>query len=198
LGVFAYHANDLSNTGAALLALTLFFIPGFFGDIPDYRNKFDMSTGYFLLSCFLLFVMFSLVRRMTSKYPPSPKNPVVFLGRNSLLFLYVHFAVIAVLSARLHLQDKVGLFRHYPVMFWLFILSVSLLVMISCLYAAGWVPIKNHFDGIWMWLLLVVLVWLVPVMIEKEGFIRWLEAGFGILTGMYYHRLRFAILSRDA
>jgi fucose 4-O-acetylase-like acetyltransferase len=195
LGVFAYRISISSNFVWAVTTLTIYLFLGFTGLILDYRSKYDMSVGYFLLSCLLLFVLFSLVRKFAGAYELSSGNILFFLGRNSLLFLFTHFAVIRILSGRLQLEINVMLFKHYPFMFWILILSITLMAMTAFIYASHFTWIQNQFNKIWIWILLVVLVIIIPALLMQDGLIRWAELGLGIIVGLYYQYLRAALLS---
>lgn len=192
-GVAAYRTGILFNFSLAVLALGTYLVLDTSGFLLDYRNKFDMSVGYFLLACLILFTSFSVIRKFVSVFPPSSKNFLVFLGRNSLLFLFLHFGVIRVLSGRFQLEKQVQLFKQNPAFFWLFILMVTLVVMVFLVYLAQRMPFEKLFHRVWIWIVLIALVLITPLLLRHDGLIRWLEIGFGILGGLYYPHLRHAL-----
>ena len=197
LGVFAYRISVQWDLGWTVITAGIYMLLALTGFALDYRNKFDMSVGYFLLSCILLFGLFLLARKFKWFQWQSPFNPFIFFGQNSLLFLFVHFSVIGVFVLRLQWNDNIRWFRLYPFLFWGFVTLVTWISMAFLLYAARirWLAIQ--FDRIWVWMLLAFLVFAVAALIPYKGIVRWSEAGLGISAALYYHRLGRALKGRD-
>jgi fucose 4-O-acetylase-like acetyltransferase len=192
LGVFAYRIALKWDLGWALVCIAIYLALFLTGFNLDYKSKYDMSIGYFLLSCLLLFGMFFLARKFHFLEKQSSLNPVMFFGQNSLLFLFVHFAVIAMFTDRLQWNENIRLFNRYPVSFFIFVAIVTWVLMLILVYAAKipWLEIK--FEHVWVWILFTVLVFGVAL-IPHKGLVRWSEAGLGIIVSLYYHRLSHAL-----
>ncbi|HEX2697626.1 MAG TPA: heparan-alpha-glucosaminide N-acetyltransferase domain-containing protein [Anaerolineales bacterium] len=188
LGVFVYRISPRWNLASALVFIAMYFVLVLFGFDMDYHSKYDMSVGYFLLSCILLFALFFLARRFEIFQRGNPLNPLVFFGQNSLLFLFVHFAAIGVLSLRLQLDQNIHLFRLYPFLFWLLIFLVTWIAMVVLIFytRARWLAVQ--FNRIWVWVVLVALVLTIPL-IPHNGVVRWAEVGLGTIGALYYHQL---------
>ena len=189
LGVYAYRLSLLWDLGWALLLIGTYFLLSRIGFDLNYRSKYDMSVGYFLLSCMLLFGMFLAARGIAISRRTSGLAPLTFLGRNSLLFLFVHFSAIAFFSLRLQWNEEFRLFRAAPFTYWLFILLVVLTAMAVLLRAAQVKWLETTFDRIWAWIALILLIATVAAVIPHNGLVRWTEAGLGILASLYYQRL---------
>ncbi len=198
LGVFTYRLGILPNLLWLAASIVLFPALAMLGVDLDERSKYDMSTGYFLLCCLLLFGLFFLFRYLRFLHWESVLNPVLFFGRNSLLFLFVHFAALGVLSSRLQLDENVRAFRLYPFLFWLLILCVAWAVMAALGFAARLHELGILFDRLWIWILLAALVLAIPALVPHNGLVRWTEAVLGTIFGLYYHRLGRALKQRQA
>ena len=198
LGAYAYRLGNWWNLGWALLLLGTYWTLVWSGLDLHYRSKYDMSVGYFLLSCMLLFVLYLCARGMALLRDSAGLAPLTFLGRNSLLFLFVHFAAIAFFYLRLQWNENIPLFRATPFLFWLFLLVIVLIVMSGLLRVAGFLLLESYFDRIWVWAVLIALVLGVAAVIPHNGLVRWVESGLGIVAALYYHRLGRALKSVKA
>ncbi len=193
LGVFAYRIGLQWNLGWTVITVAIYLILALAGFALDYRSKYDMSVGYFLLSCLFLFGLFFLARKFKFFQGQSLFNPLIFFGQNSLLFLFVHFSVIGVFVLRLQWDENIRWFRLYPFLFWGFVALVTWIAMAFLLYAARIKWLEIQFDRIWVWALLTFLVFAVAALIPHKGLVRWSEAGLGIIAALYYHRLGHAL-----
>jgi hypothetical protein len=197
LGVFAYRLAVPWNLGWTVISAGLFLALALAGFDLDYRSKYDMSVGYFLLSCMLLFGLFFLVRQFRILGRGSAFNPILFFGQNSLLFLFVHFAAIAFFGLRLQWTDDVHIFKTHPFLFWLFIFLFVWALMALLVAAARIRWLESAFDPLWVWVCLTLLVLTVPL-IPHNGLVRWAEVGLGIIAALYYHRLSLALKGGQA
>ncbi|MBI3739797.1 MAG: hypothetical protein HY258_12180, partial [Chloroflexi bacterium] len=193
LGVFAYRLSLPWNLGWSVISIAVFVVLSLIGLNLDYRSKYDMSVGYFLLSCLLLFGSFFLARRFEFFQKQTLFNPLIFFGQNSLLFLFVHLVLIGMLSWRLQLDENVRLFRTYPILFWLSIMAITWILMAAFIYSARLPWLEKQFDKIWIWILLTVFVLVIPAILSHNGLIRWTEAGLGVIAALYYHQLARAL-----
>src|SRR5262249_17153417 len=60
LGMSAYRAKVMESVAWLGLAITIFLALDALGYPLDYRGKFDMTPGYFLLCCILWFASYTL------------------------------------------------------------------------------------------------------------------------------------------
>ena len=189
-GLFAYRVNNYVNAGLAVgFSLILFTLYKENFQI-DIENKWDMSSGYFLVFGILTFSTYFILRFISSwremifKYP----GLLTFLGQNSLLFLFVHFPIILYLKdIRIHRNVKL-IFNH-PYLFWLLVLGLTLVAMLILLWLAKWKFSAQFFDHLSVWIIMTVLVFAVGILISTQRFVYAIEIGLGILTALYYPKL---------
>jgi len=192
MGVYVYRAGWKWNLFWLVVSLLIFTVLSATGFNLDYRSKFDMSAGYFLLSCILLFGLFLVFMSFKIFNKSSALNPILFFGQESLLFLFVHFGAIALFSLQLHWQDRLPLMKHHLFLMWLWIFFVTWVVMILLLYLARVNPLHSIFDRIWVWVLLAALVLTVPLIPNNE-FVRWAAVVLGVIAALHYHQLSRAL-----
>ncbi|HUH99389.1 MAG TPA: heparan-alpha-glucosaminide N-acetyltransferase domain-containing protein [Anaerolineales bacterium] len=197
LGAYVYRIGPRWNFSWAAVSTLIFVALAMSGVNLEYRSKFDMSLGYFLLSCILAFALFLVFLNFKVLNRPSPFNPILFFGQNSLLFLFVHFAAIAFFSLQLQWEVKVPLIKHHPFLMWLLIFAVTWITMLILLYLAKINPRRACFDRIWVWVLLVALVWTVPLLPNNE-LVRWTAVGLGTVASLHYHQLSRALKGAPA
>src|SRR3990172_9057883 len=123
LGMYAYRTRNLYNLLLALIAGGLYFFLLSRGVNLDLENKWDMSIGYFLACCMLVLGGFFLVRAISVFQQRRGMELLLFLGTNSLLFLYVHFPLILYLKDR-KIQHTVFVINRNPYLFWLLVLAL--------------------------------------------------------------------------
>jgi len=175
LGAGAYRLGDRMKAGvliglAALLAALALL------DVPlDIRNKWNMSWGYFLVSCAGILLSFLLARWGRALQV----KPLAALGRYSLLFLYVHFI-------------PVYLLRYFgvetPWIVWPVILAATPLLMLGFVWLNErlWKRMAGHW---WFWLVLLGSVIGVPYLFRYKIVIHVLSYGIGILFALNYKQL---------
>ena len=188
-GLFAYRINNYFNAGLAAGFGALLFVLQKINFPIDLENKWDMSLGYFLASGILVFFAFFILRFISSqrkifKY----EGLLTFLGKNSLLFLYVHFPIILYLREN-HIQHDVKLIFRHPYLFWLLALGLTLVVMLVLIRLAKWEISAQVFDHLTVWAVMTLLVFGAGLFISTERFTYVIEVGLGILTAMYYPKL---------
>jgi hypothetical protein len=189
LGLFAYRAHPYLSLGlAAGFGAALFLLQQ--AHIPmDIDNKWDMSPGYFLVSVVLLFSTFFVLRLASTRGSPLKYTGLLtFVGRNSLLFLYVHFPIILSLK-EIRVHRKVQLIFQQPYLFWLLVLGLTLAVMLFLVWSAKWKPAARVFDDLAAWIVLTMLVFGVGLFVSSERLVYIMEVGLGLVTAMFYPRL---------
>jgi hypothetical protein len=189
-GLFAYRINNYVNAGLAAGFGLLLFILQKVNFLLDLENKWDMSPGYFLVCGILVFSIFFILRFFSTQQKRIFKYEglLTFLGKNSLLFLYIHFPIALYLKeTRIHRNVKL-IFQH-PYLFWLLALGLTLVAMLVLLRLAKWKISAQVFDHLSVWIIMTLLVFGVGMFISTERFIYYIEIGLGILTALYYSKL---------
>jgi fucose 4-O-acetylase-like acetyltransferase len=197
LGVYVYRAGWKWNLFWMIFAMVVFVSLALIGFNLDYRSKFDMSLGYFLLSCVFLFALFLVFSKIKIFESPSALNPIVFFGQNSLLFLFVHFCFISLFELQLQRNGGLTVFNDHLFLRWLSIFAVTWIAMAALLYLAKINPLRSFFDRIWIWILLAILILTIPLIPNNE-FVRYAEVVLGIIAALHYHQLSRALKGRRA
>lgn len=185
MGVFAYQVSAKTNlylASLAILAILGILLATRDPASLDLVNKWDMSIGYFLFSSFCLFFSYYL----TKKFPIDNAKPLwryfLFLGKNSLLFLYVHILVINALY-------RLGAARLTWV-YWPLILAITSGVICGILALYPSTNLSRLFQSKGAWLALTALVMLTPLVFKDKTAIFLLEFLWGVLLSTNYAVLR--------
>ena len=185
MGPFAYKTRNINNlilAGASfglVVALKVLSFPLQVG------NKWDMSLGYFLLSCIMLFSSLYVVRAFEFFKLENGKRWILFLGEFSLLFLFIHKFVIRSLH-RLAASPELYSFLSEPVLFWVATAMFTTILMKLLLKVSQIWHIKDYFQNTRSWLILAILVLSVPAIIENSTAIYFLELTLGTMFAVYY------------
>lgn len=150
----------------------------------DIHGKWTMSAGYFVLLSAVVFGCFSLAR--VSAPSVAENKLILYLGRRSLQFLYLHFAVVIltnkVLVARLGTISVIS-----ALLLWILALATTL--------ASIWVlerlnrPIERLFRNWFSWGLLLLLICAVPTAFQQPKVVNAAESALGIAFAANYHTL---------
>lgn len=185
LGVFAYQVSAKTNlylSSLAILAILGILLITRNPTSLDLVNKWDMSIGYFLFSCFCLFFSFY----MTKKFPIINQNIIsrffLFLGKNSLLFLFVHIFVINILY-------QLGAAK-WVWIYWPMILAITSVFLYGILQLYPRTNLSLLFQSRITWLILIVLVMLTPLLLRDKTSIFLLEFLWGVLLSTNYALVR--------
>ncbi|AIQ12566.1 acyltransferase family protein [Paenibacillus durus] len=178
LGIFAYRSSKLINLisglfAACLLAAAYFLTPR----DTEFLVKYNMSLGYFFLSLLVLFMSFFLFRSIRHY---SLKNPLIFFGKHSFLFLYVHVFIIFVIT---HLR----LYSINIYIIWAAVLLTTFIGMTAVLWINKYV--EKIFDYKLAWIALLMLILLVPAIVHSVGFIVLAETVLGMAFACNYKKL---------
>lgn len=185
LGVFAYQISVRKNLYLSSLAIFIILVILLVTQNPislDLVNKWDMSIGYFLFSCFILFFSFYLVKKITIRRENSLVKFFLFLGKNSLLFLYVHIFVINILY-------QLGA-AQWSFFYWLVTLAITSLLLYGILELYPKTSLSRLFQFKITWLVLTVLVMLTPLVVRDKWTIFIFEFLWGVLLSTNYAQLR--------
>ncbi|MDD2922156.1 MAG: heparan-alpha-glucosaminide N-acetyltransferase domain-containing protein [Anaerolineales bacterium] len=186
-GLFAYRIDNYVNLGLALGFGALLFSLRQINIALDLENKWDMSFGYFLACSILLFAAFFVLRAIPF-FQQRRNGLLTFLGKNSLLFLYVHFPIILYLKEiRIHRASKL-IFQH-PYLFWILVLGLTLIAMFVLIWLAKWKVAAQVFSRLSVWIAMALLVFAVGILIPSERWTYVIEIGLGILTALFYPQL---------
>ncbi|MEW5940975.1 MAG: hypothetical protein AB1750_15010, partial [Chloroflexota bacterium] len=193
LGLFAWRADNRLNLGfglffaAALIALWLSPLP------YDIQNKEDMSLAVFLLCCAMLFLSFYLARALPKLFENERLMlPLAFLGRNSLLYLYVHFPLILLIK-HFRIVHRVEFLYTHPYLVWAISLAATYVVMLILLLIPKIKPLARLFDFVPTWLVMVALVFGVGIYVRNLNLELVLEIALGLVTALFFARLSAAL-----
>ncbi len=188
LGLFAWRADNRFNLGFGIF-FTLALIALWLSGTPlDIQNKEDMSLSVFLLCLSMLFLSFFLARALPTLFNNERLMlPLTFFGRNSLLYLYVHFTIILTLK-HFRIVHRVDFLNTHPYLMWAIALAITYVVMFALLPLGRLKPLTWLFDKIPTWVVMVVLVFAVGLFLDpKLNF--FLEILLGLVTALFYSRL---------
>jgi hypothetical protein len=188
LGIFVWRADNRINLGLGLFFAIALGVLALSGRPLDIQNKEDMSFSVFLLCCAMLFLGFYLARAV----PAIINNerwmaPLSFLGRNSLLYLYVHFPLI-LLVKHFRIVHRVRLFDAHPFLIWVLELALTYLVMLALL-PIGRSALKRLFDFLPTWIVMIALVLGVGLFFKNPFIVFPAEVALGIVTALFFTRL---------
>jgi hypothetical protein len=186
LGMFCYLAPNRHNLwlgGSAALGLGL---AGAAGVPLGIDNRWDMTIGYFLCSVMLTAGAFYLARRLPQERMTRTFPWLLWLGRYSLLFLYVHMGVIWMVR-----EYAPGIWGTYLV--WPVVAAASLLVMwvLPPALAALRVPaLMSRFPA---WIGLLALMLAAPLMLPEGAPLVLTELALGLIFALYYPAMTRAL-----
>ena len=179
LGMFCHLAPNRYNlwvAGAALLVMGLMQTAGVSLGID---NRWDMSTGYFLFSLLITSSAFYVARRLRRAVITRAFAWLLWLGKNSLLFLYVHMGVIWLV--REHTQ---GIWDSYLVWPMVALTSVVLMWSLPPLLKALRIPaLMTHLPA---WMVLLVLILSAPLLLPTGAPLVLTEFLLGVAFALYY------------
>lgn len=175
LGAAAYRMRDWIKAEVFIGLAVLLAVLGMAGVSMDFFNKWNMSFGYFMLSCAGVVITF-LLARWARDWRMSALGE---LGKYSLLFLYVHYIPIYLLDY----------FRiDSPLIVWpaVLIAAPSLMIAFHWLNARLFAKIAGHW---WFWAVLLGMVIADPFLFRYKITIYILSYVIGILFALNYREL---------
>lgn len=176
LGIFCLRQKDLEQkTSFRLILAALMLVSIFLG--PDYGIKWNMNTAYFIVSSIIFTAVYFLVGEIKS-FPL--QQQLVFLGKNSLLFLFVH----------LFARDVLIRFTASNPVLWLGSLAMSYVFIKFLLRLNALVMVP---DKLWpvIWFGLIVLISVIPYLPHKAAYVLAYTTGFYI--SLNYSKLNLFI-----
>lgn len=176
MGVYAYRSMENVNLFCSLVSLILLMILHFAHKINlDIYNKFDMSAGYFLLSVFFLFFMFYIGKKLKFNSFIA-RNIILYFGKYSLLFLYVHFFVISLFES----------FKLDIILSYILILAFTLILMKFLIFLNSF--IEKAFNNYFIWMSMLVIIFIIPLL-KSVSVIQHICFILGFLFACNYHAL---------
>ena len=189
LGLFSWRADNRYNLGLGL-AFTLALIGLWLSGYPlDIQNKEDMSLSVFLLCCSMLFLSFFLARALPKLFTYEKlMAPFAFLGRYSLLYLYVHFPLILLIK-HFRIVHRVEFINTHPYLIWALALALTYLVMFALLPIGRVKWLARIFDFIPTWIVMVALVFGAGLFIPNIYLVQLAEILLGLVIAIFFARL---------
>jgi fucose 4-O-acetylase-like acetyltransferase len=185
LGVYAYQVSARANLYLSLLPIAISLGLLVSSQNPaqiDLVNKWDMSLSYFLFSCFCMFFSFALVKMFPIKKEKIASRFLLFLGKNSLLFLYVHIFII-------NLLYKLGM-AEFVWLYWPLVLTLSSLLIYAILVIYPKTNVVRLFHSQVSWVILTTCVMLTPLVFKDPVMVFLLEFFWGVLLSTNYPLLK--------
>jgi hypothetical protein len=184
--MFCHLASNRYNlwlAGAALLVMGLMQAAGVSLGID---NRWDMSTGYFLFSLLITSSAFYVARRLPRAIVPRAFAWLLWLGKNSLPFLYVHMGVIWLIR-----EYTRGIWDSYMIWPVVIVTSIGLMWTLPPLLKALRVPaLMARFPA---WIGLTVLILAAPLILPAGAPLVLTEFALGLVFSLYYVSLTQAL-----
>jgi len=176
-GVFAYNCKKSINLVLAFIyAIGLVITFAINKNISLLPDKVNVSLEYYFLSYSFLFLSFYLFRKFAKNWS---NNLIVYIGKNSLLFLYVHVILLRLVFPPL------GFNRAIPV----WIASLILSVVMIYLLERGNIYLEKYFQNFYTWGIIAILTCGIPLVFQDETAIKYNAAVIGLLFAANYHSL---------
>ncbi len=179
LGMFCQFAPNRHNlwlAGSAMLAIGLIWATGTPLGID---NRWDMSIGYFLFSLLLTASAFYIARRLPQNFMASALSWLLWLGKSSLLFLYVHMGVIWLI--RTYTQ---GIWETYLI--WPVVAVLSIILMKVLPPMLGRLHVPEAMGRFSAWIGLLALILLAPLALPVGAPLVLAEFVLGLVFALYY------------
>lgn len=185
-GVFAYRSKNIYNLAIFAAICVLYYL--LFGwNLPDVNEgKWRFMMDFFLASSASLFLAFFLVRLIPALRHPRFNWLTIFWGVNSLLFLYVHYALIKFLRL-FEIQRNVEMIWNHPWLFWVLALASSTFIMLAVIFLLRW--FEFPFNHLFVWMIMVALIFAAPFIISKPSYVSYFLLLPGIAFAVFYPKL---------
>ena len=179
LGMFCHLAPNRYNlwvAGVALLVMGLMQAAG----VPlGIDNRWDMSTGYFLFSLLITCSAFYVARLLPQAFIIRAFGWLIWLGKNSLLFLYVHMGVIWLVR-----EYTRGIWDSYLIWPVVAVTSIVLMRLLPPLLKVLRIPaLMTHLPA---WSVLTLLILSAPLLLPAGTPLVLTEFSLGVVFALYY------------
>ena len=182
LGMFCHLAPNRSNLWVAGTALVVMGLMQAMGVSLGIDNRWDMSTGYFLFSLLITSSAFYVARRLPQAVITGAFAWLIWLGKNSLLFLYVHMGVIWLVR-----EYTEGIWDSYLVWPVVAITSIVLMWLLPLLLKALRIPALM--SSLPAWMALTGLILAAPLLLPAGVPLVLTEFLLGVVFALYYGSL---------
>jgi hypothetical protein len=179
LGIFCYRVPNRGNLGLALAALVVLAAMKVAGIPLEVDNRWDMSLGFFTASLLFTSAAFYVARRLCAGFILRGCAALLWLGRQSLVFLYVHIGLIWLV--REYAPDIASSYLIWPLVA---VGSVVMMRMLPGLLEALRLPETLSQPSAWGVLLALIL--LVPLALPPGAALVGTELALGIVFSLYY------------
>jgi hypothetical protein len=182
-GVFAYSVKNRINLILGLSQLGFIAVLEIAQVDLKYTDKVNISASYFILSQALVFLAFYLFR---ANQPMAQNKLLVYFGKNSLLFLYIHFIILLKFN---------GMDFHQAYIVWGLTVILTFLVMRLCQHLNQY--IEKYFDNAAIWIVAIALICILPVIfMHQPKYVVWGEMLLGLVFACNYHILSQLVKKR--
>jgi hypothetical protein len=186
LGMFCHLASNRHNlrlAGTVLLVMGLMQAAGISLGID---NRWDMSTGYFLFSILITSSAFYVARRLPQAIIARAFAWLLWLGKNSLLFLYVHMGVIWLVR-----EYTEGIWDSYLI--WPVVTVTSMVLMWSLPPLLKVLRVPVLMTRLPSWMALTMLILAAPLVLPAGAPLILTEFTLGLIFSLYYVSLTQAL-----
>jgi fucose 4-O-acetylase-like acetyltransferase len=184
-GVFCYRTNNQNNLRWSFIFLIIFAFCQYSGFDSNPTDKWGFSLGYFLITSAIQFAVFYLIRKVAWFRSAENKAIILFLGKNSLLFLYLHVAIINTVYYYKGLK-KIHWTGGAPFLLWAGVLAVTILLMWILLKFQPMEKIRQIFGYWFIWVGMALLVFVTPLIVKNNQLLFLVELALGIILSLYY------------
>ena len=182
LGMFCHLAPNRYNlwvAGAALIGMGLMQAMDVSLGID---NRWDMSTGYFLFSLLITCGAFYVARQLPQAVITRAFAWLLWLGKNSLLFLYVHMGVIWLVR-----EYTEGIWDSYLI--WPVVTATSIILMWLLPLLLKALRIPALMTPLSAWMVLTGLILAAPLLLPAGAPLVLTEFLLGVVFALYYGSL---------
>ncbi|RFU66836.1 acyltransferase family protein [Bacillus sp. V59.32b] len=176
LGIYCFYSMRPKFNQIAMLIMLGFQVALILNTGITFDNKWDMSPGYFIVGVTFFYFSF-LVIRSIEKYKFPFRNEFIFLGQNSLLFLFVHIFIGHQLF--MHITKQ-------PIIVWVVSLILTFVVMKALIWLDSQVKIDDSIYP-FFWYGLICLLLSIPYLPPNYGY--YCSYIVGCLLSLRYSKL---------
>lgn len=209
--IFVRRSTPRFNLTGALVCVLALAVMYYSGMELQLHNKWNAPVEYFIALAAYTMFQFGLLHANSHTLIQRLPVWIETLGKDVLLFLYVHFAgvffgsMLAIFLFQggwaLLPNHQEGLFyilfptlttltRQYVA--WVFNLSIALAI----LWAVKKIPLSSLFDQIYSWYLVAFLIWLIPIIVPAPPAVWFLELFLGVTYVLHFPKLTALLRQR--
>jgi len=182
LGMFCHLAPNRYNLWVAGVALIGMGLMQAMDVSLGIDNRWDMSTGYFLFSLLITCGAFYVARQLPQAVITRAFAWLLWLGKNSLLFLYVHMGVIWLVR-----EYTEGIWDSYLI--WPVVTATSIILMWLLPLLLKALRIPALMTSLPAWMVLTGLILVAPLLLPAGAPLVLTEFLLGVVFALYYGSL---------